>query len=275
MTDLAKSIDLAVLRGDLADLIPEWEDHLPDLHRYPPVAQAGFAAALLLAGRRDEAMALYQRLIRSLHDLKRGPAVAALVYLPDLAPVLGDAEDCRAAREVLGGIFEETDVIGLGTVCYHGCVGRALGELDLGCDDPAAAVAHFEQGLRIDTRLGARPYVARGRLGLARALDLTGDHRQAAELARLALAEARRLDMPGLVRAAEAFVAAPRMEDPLTPREREIADLVAQALTNRAIADRLVLSERTVESHVRRILAKTGLTTRTELTRWYLRRKDS
>ncbi len=270
MTDLAKSIDLAVLRGDLSDLIPEWENHLPEVPGYPPVAQSGFAATLLLAGRRDEAMAIYQRLIRSLHELKRGPAVAAMAYMSDLAPVLGDAADCRAARDVLAGLFAETDVIGLGTVCYHGCVGRALGELDLGGEEPAAAIPHFEQGLRIDTRLGARPYVARGRLGLARALDLTGDHRQSVDLANQALAEARRLDMPGLVRAAEAFLAATREEDPLTPREREIADLVAQALTNRAIAEKLVLSERTVESHVRRILAKTGLTTRTELARWFL-----
>jgi DNA-binding NarL/FixJ family response regulator len=94
------------------------------------------------------------------------------------------------------------------------------------------------------------------------------------DLARTAAAEARRLDMPGLLRAADAFLtdaaAEARAEDPLTPREREVAGLVAQALSNREVARTLVLSERTVESHVRSILAKTGLTTRTELTRWYL-----
>jgi len=80
--------------------------------------------------------------------------------------------------------------------------------------------------------------------------------------------------MPGLLRATDAFLAEAaaeaRAEDPLTPREREVAGLVAQALSNREVARTLVLSERTVESHVRSILAKTGLTTRTELTRWYL-----
>jgi len=100
------------------------------------------------------------------------------------------------------------------------------------------------------------------------------------ELARAAAAEARRLDMPGLLRATNTFLAdaaaEARTEDPLTPREREVAGLVAQALSNREVARTLVLSERTVESHVRSILAKAGLTTRTELTRWYLQqsRKD-
>ena len=46
---------------------------------------------------------------------------------------------------------------------------------------------------------------------------------------------------------------------------REVADLVVRALSNREIADSLVLSERTVESHVRSILAKLGLANRTEL----------
>lgn len=45
---------------------------------------------------------------------------------------------------------------------------------------------------------------------------------------------------------------------------------MAQALPNREIARQLVLSEHTVESHVSRILAKTGHTSRTELTRWFL-----
>jgi len=56
-----------------------------------------------------------------------------------------------------------------------------------------------------------------------------------------------------------------------TRREREIAGLVSDGLTNRAIADRLVLSERTVEGHIRSILAKLQLTNRTELAAWMLR----
>ncbi len=54
----------------------------------------------------------------------------------------------------------------------------------------------------------------------------------------------------------------------LTTREAEIAELVGKAMTNQQIADRLFLSVRTVESHVRSILAKLHLTTRTEIAVW-------
>ncbi|NTU81057.1 MAG: AAA family ATPase [Chloroflexales bacterium] len=56
----------------------------------------------------------------------------------------------------------------------------------------------------------------------------------------------------------------------LSPREREVADLIAQGLPNGAIAERLVLSKRTIETHVGSILGKLGFTTRAQIIAWVL-----
>ncbi|WP_333894677.1 helix-turn-helix transcriptional regulator, partial [Mycolicibacterium gadium] len=52
---------------------------------------------------------------------------------------------------------------------------------------------------------------------------------------------------------------------PLTEREVEIVMLIGEGLTNRAIAERLTLSPRTVESHIYRAMTKTGTASRDEL----------
>ena len=54
----------------------------------------------------------------------------------------------------------------------------------------------------------------------------------------------------------------------LTRRQLEIARLIAEDLTNRQIADRLFLSERTVETHITNMLNKLGLSSRVQLSRW-------
>lgn len=54
----------------------------------------------------------------------------------------------------------------------------------------------------------------------------------------------------------------------LSPREREVAVLIAEGLSNRAIADRLGLSERTIEAHVEHILGKLGFRSRARVATW-------
>ena len=58
--------------------------------------------------------------------------------------------------------------------------------------------------------------------------------------------------------------------EPLTRRQREVASLLAQGLTNREIAERLVVSERTVEGHIEQIRAKLGVRSRTQIVAWVL-----
>ncbi|MQA96083.1 MAG: tetratricopeptide repeat protein [Streptosporangiales bacterium] len=61
----------------------------------------------------------------------------------------------------------------------------------------------------------------------------------------------------------------------LTAREREIAALVARGLSNRGIADELVISPATAARHVANILAKLGFSSRTQIAAWVTRTGDS
>ena len=71
----------------------------------------------------------------------------------------------------------------------------------------------------------------------------------------------------------------PRGERPglptLTRRENEVAELVAEGLSNKEIAAKLVISQRTAEAHVERILTKLGFTSRTQVAAWVVEHKLS
>jgi non-specific serine/threonine protein kinase len=54
----------------------------------------------------------------------------------------------------------------------------------------------------------------------------------------------------------------------LTPRELEVAGLIAEGLSNKAIAAKLVIAQRTVEAHVEHILDKLGFSSRTQVAAW-------
>lgn len=64
--------------------------------------------------------------------------------------------------------------------------------------------------------------------------------------------------------------APPTSRAPLSPREREVAALVADGLSNRQIATALVIGERTVQSHVASILARLELRNRAQIAAWAL-----
>lgn len=56
----------------------------------------------------------------------------------------------------------------------------------------------------------------------------------------------------------------------LTQREREVAALVAEGLTNRQIAERLFISERTADGHLEHIREKLGVRSRAQITAWFI-----
>lgn len=62
-------------------------------------------------------------------------------------------------------------------------------------------------------------------------------------------------------------------EDLLTPRELQVAALIAEGRTNRQIADTLVIAQRTAEGHVERILVKLGFSNRSQVAAWFSTRR--
>ena len=61
--------------------------------------------------------------------------------------------------------------------------------------------------------------------------------------------------------------------DTLTPREREVAALIAEGLTNAELASRLYISKKTAAVHVSNILGKLGLSSRTQVAGWLQRER--
>ena len=81
-------------------------------------------------------------------------------------------------------------------------------------------------------------------------------------------------DSAAVVRAISEFLgdgAAPAYAGPLTARQREVAALVADGLTNRQIAERLGIQERSAEGHLERIRQRLGVTSRAQVAAWWAR----
>ncbi|MGH3024598.1 MAG: LuxR C-terminal-related transcriptional regulator [Gaiellaceae bacterium] len=147
---------------------------------------------------------------------------------------------------------------------------RALGRALLATAEPEAAKPHLERALSIFASLEMPFESERTRFLLARALA-EGDAEAAIADARRALAGFEELDAARDADAAAAFlrslgVKAARTGSKgvglLTKREREVLELLGEGLSNPEIAERLVVSRKTVEHHVARVLSKLDLRNR-------------
>ena len=127
--------------------------------------------------------------------------------------------------------------------------------------DTAAAIAALHTACRHWRDLDAPYRLAQTRLALGEALARSGDEHGASLERDAAAAALTRLGVisPGAPRAVP-------LPDGITRREAEILGLVAQGLTNREVADALVLSERTVARHLANLYTKIDVTTRTAAT---------
>jgi len=158
--------------------------------------------------------------------------------------------------------------------------GRFEAHLVLARGDAEAAVAAFERVLGTPLLDLPRTDPERGidEVAMARALLLVREPARAAEHAALAadlLGEwsGWRLDALASVQRRLGPRADPGRGAPsaLTPREREVLALVAEGCTNAELAERLYISPRTAGVHVSNILAKLGVSSRTEAAAWAVR----
>ena len=130
----------------------------------------------------------------------------------------------------------------------------------------AAAVAIGGQRVAIAwaaTRMEYEHYLARARARLTQAAFLA--EQEAGRTFSLEQAVAYAQDVT--LKAVAAQKARKKLDE-LSAREREVATLIAQGKSNGEIADELVVSKRTVESHIANILSKVGVTNRAQIVRW-------
>jgi DNA-binding CsgD family transcriptional regulator/tetratricopeptide (TPR) repeat protein len=192
-------------------------------------------------------------------------ACCGLGRYDDLAVLLNRLQPFRGEHAVGNG------------VAYMGpaelAIGRAaatLGRLD-------AAVNDLTTASELAETAGAAGFVAEAQYHLAWTLftrDRPGDRDRARPIA---VEAARLIDALGMAAYTErAAVLVARLNGDethgLSARELEVAGLVAEGMTNRQIAERLVLSERTAQNHVQHILTKLGFTTRSQIAAWSSRR---
>jgi DNA-binding CsgD family transcriptional regulator len=270
---------LALLRGTLDP--PAGQASLAMFRAGPamPLVRVFIPLSHALLGDTDLARVTFEEFRQVPGTVEVGPRWAALMLMIGIGAVmLNDPQTGDRVYQEVAGLTPSYMGDGSGTVFSGGSTQRPIGDLALLTGRIDEAIRRYEDAITMNARIGARPFLALSRLGLARALLARAnpkDWPRARALVTEAAAEFRRLDLPGPVRQADATLreidAAARAASPLSPRESEIAALIAEAKSNRQIADQLVLSERTVEAHVRSILSKLGFTTRTEVATWLLR----
>ncbi|GAA2549115.1 ATP-binding protein [Pseudonocardia hydrocarbonoxydans] len=201
-----------------------------------------------------------------------GSALAALVAIG-----LDRRTELDAALAALEA-FRGEHVVGSGvSYCGPAEVTLGLGALARGRLDDA--VRDLDVAMRACDRAGVPGFLAEAGHHLAAALaararpgDREGARRVAAGSDRLV----RALGMTALVGpSADLLRRLGPGDGGLSAREAEVAALVAQGLSNRAIAARLVISERTAGNHVAHILTKLGFTSRSQVAAWAAPRMSS
>ena len=222
---------LAILTGNG---LAEAERRVRALLAHAPFFARGWHAQVLAAmDRLDEVEAIWRALSPRLEELPTGSFEWLVAHAghANLCVRLGD----RASAERLHGFlapYENLHVIGSAQTPPYGPVALYLGRLARLIGDLRSARRHLEIAANLSDSMHAPTFALEAREGLASLGPATA---------------------------------------PLTAREYEVAALIAEGLSNREIADRLYLSERTVENHVSHALQKLDVPSRSAIAVWFAR----
>jgi len=245
------------LRGDFGSA----EDDYRNVSRLGGDPQPGLARLRLAQGNPAAAAASLDRALT-----ERGGSIQRLAILPAYVDVMLRVGDIAAARKACNELDAVADETGIDM--HRAWSTYARGVVDLADGRPGEAIPSLRAAFKLWQTLEVPHEMARTRTSLAKALLAVGDE----DTARLELEAARstfshlgaapdRVEVEAL-----SGTEGPGKPHDLTPRELEVLRLLASGATNRSIAEKLVLSQRTVDRHVSNIFAKLGVTTRSAAT---------
>ncbi|MEW1634965.1 AAA family ATPase [Streptomyces sp. NPDC093801] len=216
----------------------------------------------------------HQRARSAMLRAGRGPELTGLqpsmrpLFLEALVNAAVAAGDLQEAESWAARAAEDAEHLGL--AAQHASALRSAAALRAARGEPKAAADLYVRAATVAARAGAVLWEAQALLMAAPLTAQSGGSRRASTLwhrgRRLAETGGARL-LTGLADLFPPTPPAPTrpLLPHLTPREREIAALVTEGLTTPAIAARLYLSPRTVDTHLSHIFRKTGVTSRAAL----------
>jgi DNA-binding NarL/FixJ family response regulator len=181
------------------------------------------------------------------HPLFRAGLITAL-QLSEAVEIVGEASNGHEAVELTSRLRPDVVVMDLHMPDLNGI--EATRRIAAASPETGVLVLSMledDESVFAAMRAGARGYLLKGAGAeeITRAIEAVG--RGEAMLA------------PSIARQVIAYVASPRAPEPfpdLTPRERELLDLVARGWSNARIAEHFTLSTKTVRNHVSNIMAK-------------------
>jgi DNA-binding CsgD family transcriptional regulator len=253
---LYQKAEIQRLRGDYVAAEQSYQEAALAGHEPQP----GLALLRAAQGQLDTALASLRRVASEVRDpIPRGKYLPAFV---EVALRAGQHDEAGAACGDLEAIAERCEAPALIAWAAH-----ARGSVSLARGDAVAALGPLRKAAYLFAQLQAPYFEARVRVDLARACAELGDKEGAELLHQAACATFERLGARPELATPDAKAAPPAAREfALTARELEVLRLLATGITNKAIATRLGVSEKTVDRHVSNLFEKLDVSSRAAAT---------